>query len=149
MHSALDLALEDVEPILNVLVLVRRQPVGPADDNLSTVQSERLGLHPRRRWPNRRVPSGRITDGGDHCGDLTTVTCRRLLGWLTIHCIAWNYPGIRQRGLPPEHLAAYVDEQVWRFNHRDLTDWERFDTAMRLIVGKRLMYEDLTDGAKR
>jgi hypothetical protein len=49
----------------------------------------------------------------------------------------------------PEHLQAYVDEQTWRFNHRKLTDWERFSRVMGLIVGKRLTYEHLTDGAKR
>jgi len=48
-----------------------------------------------------------------------------------------------------DHLAAYVDEAVFRFNVRKLTEWERFDTAMRLIVGKRLTYSELTDGAKR
>ncbi len=48
-----------------------------------------------------------------------------------------------------EHLPAYVDEQVWRFNVRELSDWERFDKAMHLIVGKRLRYSDLTDGAVR
>jgi hypothetical protein len=49
----------------------------------------------------------------------------------------------------PQHLSAYVDEQVWRFNVRHLTDWERFDAAMRLIVGKSLTYSELTDGAVR
>jgi ISXO2-like transposase domain/Transposase zinc-ribbon domain len=49
----------------------------------------------------------------------------------------------------PGHLQAYVDEQVYRFNHRHLTDWERFDGAMRLIVGKRLTYSELTGGAVR
>lgn len=49
----------------------------------------------------------------------------------------------------PAHLPAYVDEQVFRFNHRDESEWARFDAAMRLIVGKRLTYAALTDGAKR
>lgn len=49
----------------------------------------------------------------------------------------------------PEHLQAYVDEQVWRYNNRADTDWQRFEAAMRLIVGKRLTYEALTDGAVR
>lgn len=47
------------------------------------------------------------------------------------------------------HLGAYVDEAVFRFNHRHDTEWERFDRAMRMIVGKRLTYTDLTDGATR
>jgi hypothetical protein len=49
----------------------------------------------------------------------------------------------------PEHLAAYVDEQVWRFNNRRDSEWERFNRAMHLIVGKRLTYSALTDGAVR
>lgn len=48
-----------------------------------------------------------------------------------------------------EHLGAYVDEAVFRFNHRKDTDWERFDRAMRMIVGKRLTYSELTDGGVR
>jgi transposase-like protein len=50
----------------------------------------------------------------------------------------------------PFHLSRYVDEQVFRFNHRlrddnsKMTDGERFAQAMRQIVGKRLTYSDLT-----
>lgn len=49
----------------------------------------------------------------------------------------------------PKHLEAYVQEQVYRFNHRKQSEWERFDAAMRLIVGKRLTYAALTGGAVR
>lgn len=49
----------------------------------------------------------------------------------------------------PEHLQAYVDEATYRFNLRRLTDWERFEYAMKQIVGKRLTYLELTGGAKR
>ncbi len=49
----------------------------------------------------------------------------------------------------PEHLGAYVDEAVFRFNVRELNEWARFEKAMRRIVGKRLTYATLTDGAKR
>ena len=49
----------------------------------------------------------------------------------------------------PEHLTAYVDEAVYRFNVRSETEWERFNRAMHLIVGKRLTYKDLTGGAIR
>jgi transposase-like protein len=48
-----------------------------------------------------------------------------------------------------EHLPAYVDEQVWRFNNRKESEWARFEKAMRGIVGKRLTYSTLTDGATR
>jgi transposase-like protein len=59
--------------------------------------------------------------------------------------------GLRGTYIRPSHahLQAYVDEAVYRFNVRDLTEWERFDTAMRQIVGKRLMYKELTGGAIR
>src|SRR5882762_847824 len=48
-----------------------------------------------------------------------------------------------------EHLQPYVDEAVFRFNVRKESEWTRFDTAMRLIVGKRLTYSELTGGAIR
>lgn len=49
----------------------------------------------------------------------------------------------------PKHLDAYVNECVYRFNIRNDSEWTRFDGAMRRIVGKRLTYADLTDGAVR
>ncbi|MFG0286061.1 MAG: IS1595 family transposase [Phycisphaerales bacterium JB039] len=49
----------------------------------------------------------------------------------------------------PEHLAAYVDEVAYRFNVRHESEWDRFDGAMRQIVGKRLTYSELTGGAVR
>jgi hypothetical protein len=45
----------------------------------------------------------------------------------------------------PAHLQAYVDEQVFRFNNRkDMNDADRFDVAVRQIVGKRLTWNTLT-----
>jgi transposase-like protein len=44
----------------------------------------------------------------------------------------------------PFHLFRYLDEQAFRFNERALTDSERFDLAVSGIVGKRLMYQELT-----
>lgn len=49
----------------------------------------------------------------------------------------------------PEHLQAYVDETAFRFNHRKEGEWQRFTAAMRQIVGKRLKYSELTEGAVR
>lgn len=40
-----------------------------------------------------------------------------------------------------EHLQRYLDEFCWRWSHRDLTDAERTDLALRLTEGKRLMYK--------
>lgn len=44
----------------------------------------------------------------------------------------------------PFHLFRYLDEQAFRFNERTLTDGERFDMAVRQIVGKRLTWDALT-----
>src|SRR5579863_9791809 len=43
----------------------------------------------------------------------------------------------------PFHLFRYLDEQSYRFNNRKLNDAERFDLAVRGIVGKRLMFDQL------
>lgn len=44
----------------------------------------------------------------------------------------------------PFHLFRYLDEQVFRFNSRELKDAERFHAAMKGIIGKRLTYAQLT-----
>lgn len=43
----------------------------------------------------------------------------------------------------PWHLFRYVDEQVCRFNERQMTDAERFVIVMSRVVGRRLRYADL------
>ncbi len=49
----------------------------------------------------------------------------------------------------PFHLSRYLDEQVFRYNHRStrekpMTDADRFVLAASQIAGKRLTYEELT-----
>ena len=49
----------------------------------------------------------------------------------------------------PFHLDRYIDEQIFRYNNRatkdnPLDDSDRFDLAVRQIVGKRLTYSELT-----
>jgi len=44
----------------------------------------------------------------------------------------------------PFHLFRYLDEQAYRFNNRKMTDAERFDMAVKGIVGKRLTFDQLT-----
>lgn len=44
----------------------------------------------------------------------------------------------------PFHLYRYLDEHAYRFNHRKLSDAERFSIAVSGIVGKRVTYEELT-----
>jgi transposase-like protein len=45
----------------------------------------------------------------------------------------------------PFHLFRYLDEQAFRYNNRrDMNDRDRFDLAVSGIVGKRIMYKQLT-----
>lgn len=62
-----------------------------------------------------------------------------------------NFWSLLKRGLngtyisvEPFHLFRYLDEQMFRFNLRELNDGERFITALQQIVGKRLTYAELT-----
>ena len=68
-----------------------------------------------------------------------------------------NFWSLVKRGLNgtyisvnPEHLFRYLDEQVFRYNNRKgddgekLKDADRFDTAVRQVVGKRLTWDQLT-----
>ena len=62
-----------------------------------------------------------------------------------------NFWSLLKRGISgtyvsvePFHLFRYLDEQAYRFNHRKLTDGERFDIAVRGIVGKRVTFDELT-----
>jgi hypothetical protein len=50
----------------------------------------------------------------------------------------------------PFHLFRYVDEEVFRYNHRKddsgrtLSDADRFASALSQIANKRLTYAELT-----
>lgn len=62
-----------------------------------------------------------------------------------------NFWSLLKRGLhgtyvsvEPFHLFRYLDEQCFRFNNRKVTDGERFSLAVSGIVGKRVMYKELT-----
>jgi transposase-like protein len=66
-----------------------------------------------------------------------------------------NFWSLLKRGISgtyvsvePFHLFRYLDEQTFRYNNRGtkdnpLNDSDRFDLAVRQIVGKRLMYSEL------
>jgi hypothetical protein len=41
-------------------------------------------------------------------------------------------------------VFRYLDEQSFRYNNRKLTDGERFDLAVKGMVGKRLTYAEVT-----
>ena len=60
---------------------------------------------------------------------------------LTKRCIKGTYVHV-----DPVHLDKYLDEEVFRFNNRDTTDYGRFVLATKSIVGKRITYEQLTHG---
>ncbi len=44
----------------------------------------------------------------------------------------------------PHHLFRYLDEQMFRFNKRGLTDAERMAIVATQVVGRRLTYKKLT-----
>jgi len=48
----------------------------------------------------------------------------------------------------PFHLERYLTEQIYRFDHRGMTDAERFVALMGSVNGKRLMYEKLVTSYK-
>jgi transposase-like protein len=62
-----------------------------------------------------------------------------------------NFWALLKRGLKgtyvaaePFHLDRYVTEQVFRYNNRKMTDADRFDLAVKGMVGKRLTYAEVT-----
>src|SRR5947207_2426412 len=62
-----------------------------------------------------------------------------------------NFWSLLKRGIngtyvtvEPFHLFRYLDEQVYRYNNRKLTDGERFSIAVSSMVGKRLTFDELT-----
>jgi hypothetical protein len=62
-----------------------------------------------------------------------------------------NFWSLLKRGIngtyvsvEPFHLFRYLDEQAYRFNNRKMNDAERFDLAVKGMVGKRLTFDQLT-----
>jgi transposase-like protein len=62
-----------------------------------------------------------------------------------------NFWSLLKRGIngtyvsiEPFHLFRYLDEQMYRFNNRKMSDAERFNIAVKGIVGKRLTFDELT-----
>jgi hypothetical protein len=49
----------------------------------------------------------------------------------------------------PYQLFRYLDEQVFRYNRRDLTDLERLQRVLRGTDGKRVTYKELTGNIKK
>lgn len=63
-----------------------------------------------------------------------------------------NFWSLLKRGLKgtyvsvePFHLFRYLDEQAFRFNNRSgMNDADRFDLVVSQIIGRRVMYKELT-----
>jgi transposase-like protein len=62
-----------------------------------------------------------------------------------------NFWSLLKRGLngtyvsvEPFHLFRYLDERVFAFNARHMTDLGRFTTVLASVAGKRLTYAELT-----
>jgi transposase-like protein len=62
-----------------------------------------------------------------------------------------NFWSLLKRGLKgtyvqiaPFHLFRYLDERVFTYNQRDLTDFGRFISVLGQIAGRRLTYDVLT-----
>jgi transposase-like protein len=64
---------------------------------------------------------------------------------------AENFWSLLKRGLhgtyvsvEPFHLFRYLDERLFAYNLRELDDYGRFATVLRLAAGRRLTYAELT-----
>jgi transposase-like protein len=62
-----------------------------------------------------------------------------------------NFWSLLKRGIEgtyvsvePFHLFRYLDEQAFSYNNRKTNDADRFNMALLGIVGKRVMYKELT-----
>ena len=62
-----------------------------------------------------------------------------------------NFWSLLKRGISgtyisvePFHLFRYLDEQSFRYDHRKLTDSERFSIVAEQVIGRRLTYSELT-----
>ena len=62
-----------------------------------------------------------------------------------------NFWALLKRGLHgtyvavnPEHLFRYLDERVFTYNRRDLTDLGRFTLLLHGAAGRRLTWAELT-----
>jgi hypothetical protein len=44
----------------------------------------------------------------------------------------------------PKHLGRYLDERVFTYNMRHLSDYGRFSKVLHSVAGRRLTYAELT-----
>jgi transposase-like protein len=61
----------------------------------------------------------------------------------------WSLPKRMVKGtyisVDAPHLGRYVDEELFRFNERELTDAQRFAAVLPGVIGKRITYRELID----
>lgn len=111
-----------------------RAGIMPEHRLLARLQGPEARVHPQEREPQHQ---------GIRAGRRSRQRVRKLLQLPQEGCEGTYIKA------SPQHLAACIDEAVFRFNNRHDDDWTRFESAMRKIVGKRLMYKTLTGGAVR
>jgi transposase-like protein len=93
---------------------------------------------------------------GDYMHDVINHTEKYVDGQIHLNGLE-NFWSLLKRSLggtyvsvEPYHLFRYLDEQVFRYNHRRfengmvMSDYERFKAALSQIVGRRLTYKQLT-----
>lgn len=60
----------------------------------------------------------------------------------------WSLLGRSLKGtyisVQPDHLHRYLDEQVFRYNHREGGDADRLSLALGRVEGRRITYKELT-----
>jgi hypothetical protein len=89
----------------------------------------------RRRVVNRRTFPGLRSAGAEHTNGLENF-------WsLVKRALKGTYASVE-----PFHLFRYLDEEVFRFNHRRDGDGDggRFLKVLRAVGGKRLTFAELT-----
>ena len=88
--------------------------------------------------------------GDDFDHDVVDHATRYVIGRVHVNSVE-NFWTLLKRGLKgtyvqvaPEHLFRYVDERVFTYNQRDLTDFGRFVAVLGQVAGRRLTYAGLT-----
>jgi transposase-like protein len=86
----------------------------------------------------------------DYSHDVIDHAEQYVRGQVHTNCME-NFWSLLKRGLhgtyisvEPFHLFRYLDERVFTFNLRKLSDYERFETVLQAVAGRRLTYASLT-----
>ena len=120
-----------------------REHVSNENTTLYTDALKSYDQKPVNPWTGERHPDAFERKVIDHAvsyvqGDIHTNGAENFWA-LTKRMLKGTYVSVE-----PFHLHRYLDEEVYRFNSRKLTDGERFDAMMTRLAGKRLTYAKLT-----